>query len=462
MENLLLNAQTHSHYVNRWFAAKPEWKDWVAQRAATALDDAQIRQVFDEVFPSLEAESVDEALLMSKLREIRQKVMLWAGVRDLNNLAPLSEVTEAMTSLAEQAIERAMAHLVKDLSASHGVPYMADGQIMPLWVVGMGKLGGRELNVSSDIDLIFVYDDDGETRDGPKSLSHHEWFSRLGKRLIKLLSELTADGFVFRVDMRLRPNGDSGPLVCSLGMLEEYFMIQGREWERYAWIKGRLVYPLAQAGVAGLPPAFHSVVRPFVFRRYLDFGVIGAIRELHAQIRHEANLRATNFPDRATDLKLGRGGIREIEFLAQMFQLIRGGQEPRLRDRPTLNILQLLVRLGFMDTQSSQQLQEAYKFFRKAEHRVQWWDDAQIHYLPSDEASQDRIATGLGYANRNAFYEDLKKHQDTVAAAFASAFVLDGNGDAAADLDAWCPDSRIIHSWVRGGKRFVRVVVIVQ
>lgn len=443
MENLLLNAQKHSHYLSRWFAAKPEWRDWVGLRANTPLESAQIRQVFDEVFPSVEGECVEEAVLMSKLREIRQKIMLWAGVRDLNNLAPLAEVTEAMTSLAEQAIERAMAHLVKDLSASHGVPYGADGQMMPLWVVGMGKLGGRELNVSSDIDLIFVYDDDGETRDGPKSLSHHEWFSRLGKRLIKLLSELTADGFVFRVDMRLRPNGDSGPLVCSLSMLEEYFMIQGREWERYAWIKGRLVYPLSQAGVAGLPPAFQSVVRPFVFRRYLDFGVIGAIRELHAQIRHEANLRASNFPDRAADLKLGRGGIREIEFLAQMFQLIRGGQEPRLRDRPTLNILQLLIQLGLMDEVNSTQLQEAYTFFRKAEHRVQWWDDAQIHYLPSDEVSQERIAIGLGYPNRNAFYDDLKKHQDVVASAFASAFVLDGNGETKANLDAWVPDAQI-------------------
>lgn len=440
MENLISNAQNHSQYLSRWFEAQPDWRVWVEKRYEIPLDSAQIRQVFDEVFPIDGDQLIEEALLMSKLREVRQKVMLWSAARDLNNLAPLSEVTEAMTCLAEQAIEKAMRYLVKDLSKSHGLPYMPDGQFMPLWVVGMGKLGGRELNVSSDIDLIFVYFDDGETRDGPKSISHHEWFARLGKRLIKVLSDLTADGFVFRVDMRLRPNGDSGPLVCSLNMLEEYLMVQGREWERYAWIKGRLVYPLDQAGTEGLPPAFQSIVRPFVFRRYLDFGVIGAIRELHSQIRREANIRASNFPDRAADIKLGRGGIREIEFLAQMFQLVRGGQEPRLRDRPTLKILKLLVQLGVMDQQSSQDLQDAYTFFRKVEHRVQWWDDAQIHYLPIEEQAQQRIAIGLGYKDRDEFYVELKKHQDIVASSFASAFVLDGNGDEVFNVGGWSPD----------------------
>jgi len=459
MTNLLLNAQTLSNYLNRWFTAQPDWQEWVSKRSSIPLDSSQIQAVFNEVFAGVEHDMIDEVVLMKKLREARQKVMLWAGVRDLNNLAPLGEITEAMTCLAEQAIHRAMTYLVRDLSTTHGTPYMANGNVMPLWIVGMGKLGGRELNVSSDIDLIFVYDDEGDTRDGPKSLSHHEWFSRLGKRLIRLLTEMTEDGFVFRVDMRLRPNGDSGPLVCSLGMLEEYFMIQGREWERYAWIKGRLVYPLNDAGPHGLPPAFHSVVRPFVYRRYLDFGVIGAIRELHAQIRHEANLRAHNFPERAADLKLGRGGIREIEFLAQMFQLIRGGQEPRLRDRPTIHILKLLVQMGLMEQESSQALQEAYLFYRKVEHRLQWWEDAQTHYLPTDDAAQERIAQGLGFSSRDEFFSVLKQHQDVVAAAFANAFVLDSNSQDA-NMQAWAPDEtrhpQLASRWsvLIGGSRY--------
>lgn len=437
MDKIIALAQRNSQYLTRWFTARPDWQDWVAQRQSKPLTSQELEKIVEEVRSTYLAGDFDEATLMKALREIRQKTMFWIGVRDLTNQASLDEVTEVMTRLAELTLELAMNCLSRELGATHGFPQYPDGRQMPLWVVGMGKLGGRELNVSSDIDLIFVYEDDGDTVGGPKSLSHHEWFARLGKKLIKVLSELTSDGFVFRVDMRLRPNGDSGPLVCSLGMLEEYFMIQGREWERYAWIKGRLVYPLQDAGESGLPASFNQVVRPFVYRRYLDFGVIAAIRELHAQIRHEANLRAANFPERAVDLKLGQGGIREIEFLAQMFQLIRGGRESVLRERPTITILKSLVDLGLMDAKLSQELQDAYIFLRRAEHRVQWWDDAQIHYLPTSTDAQDRIAHSLNYQTRDDFYAELKRHQDIVVNAFASAFVLDGNQASVGELTAW-------------------------
>ncbi len=443
MQRYLENALEHSNYITRWFTAKPLWQKWVAERIETPLTYSAIEAIFDELETPLVVESYDERQLMKALREARQKMMLWLGVRDLANLASLDEVTQAMTAFAEIAVAKAMAVLSQDLAGTHGTPKRANGLDMPLWIVGMGKLGGRELNVSSDIDLIFVYEDEGETQGASKSLSHHEWFSRLGKRLIKVLSEVTEDGFVFRVDMRLRPNGDSGPLVCSLGMLEEYFMVQGREWERYAWIKGRLIYPLEEAGVRGLPENFYEVVRPFVFRRYLDFGVIAAIRDLHGQIQREAVLRATQFPERAADLKLGRGGIREIEFLAQMFQLIRGGQEPKLRERPTVVILQDLVELGLMDRAVSEGLQNAYSFLRRVEHRIQWWDDAQIHYLPTTIESQERIANGLGYSTRDAFYDELKRHQDLVAEQFSSAFVLSGEGAESTNLDDWQPSSEL-------------------
>ena len=437
MDKLITIAKENSQYLTRWFTARPDWQAWVEQRQSKPLTNQSLEELVNEARLSLFDREFDEAILMKVLREIRQKTMLWIGVRDLTNQASLAEVTEVMTRLAELTLELATDYLTKDLGIKHGLPMYPDGRQMPLWIVGMGKLGGRELNVSSDIDLIFVYEDEGETVGGSKPLSHHEWFSRLGKRIIKVLSELTPDGFVFRVDMRLRPNGDSGPLVCSLSMLEEYFMIQGREWERYAWIKGRLVYPLKDAGEQGLPSAFNNVVRPFVYRRYLDFGVIAAIRELHAQIRHEANLRASNFPARAVDLKLGQGGIREIEFLAQMFQLIRGGREPILRERPTLTILNSLVQLGLMDKESSQELQDAYVFLRRAEHRVQWWDDAQIHYLPTDPEAQERIATSLNYSSREEFYAELERHQTIVKNAFASSFVLEGEYSNSDELSAW-------------------------
>lgn len=436
-------AQEHSQFITRWFNAKPDWKKWVQERYFEPVSPQIIDAIFENLDRQCLTNGADEESLMRMLRETRQKIMLWVGVRDLNNLASLSEVTSSMTRLAELSIQLAMTCLEFELSKTYGAPYYPDGRKMPLWIVGMGKLGGRELNVSSDIDLIFVYDADGETNGGLRSISHHEWFTKLGKKLIRLMSDLTGDGFVFRVDMRLRPNGDAGPLVCSLGMLEEYFLVQGREWERYAWIKGRLVYPLNESSKYGLPDPLYNVVKPFVYRRYLDFGVIRAIRDLHAQIRHEANLRATNFPDRAADLKLGRGGIREIEFLAQMFQLIRGGQEPQLRVRPTLEVLDVVGRLGLIEKNTIEKLSAAYIFLRQVEHRIQWWDDAQIHYLPASELSQERIARGLGYMNREDFYVQLNAYQDMVANTFADVFALDGHSFIDEQVVQWSPDANL-------------------
>jgi glutamate-ammonia-ligase adenylyltransferase len=209
-----------------------------------------------------------------------------------------------------------------------------------LMVLAMGKQGGGELNVSSDIDLIFVYPEDGDTAAGPgqRGLSNHEFFIRLGKKLIAALAEITEDGYTFRVDMALRPNGGSGPLAASLSMVEQYLIVQGREWERYAWVKARAV-----TGRAEDIAALDAIVRPFVFRRYLDFGVIDAIRNMHAQIRAEVNRQERLHPDRSNNVKLGRGGIREIEFLAQVFQLIRGGRDAALRDRSTRTTLRIIA-----------------------------------------------------------------------------------------------------------------------
>ena len=316
---------------------------------------------------------------------------------------------------------------------------------MPLMVVGMGKLGGLELNLSSDIDLIFLYEHEGETTGGPKSLSHHEWFTRMGKRLIKLLAEHDANGFVFRVDMRLRPNGDSGPLACSLDMLEEYLLVQGREWERYAWIKGRLIAPLPGShDFVRCQKELDQLIRPFVYRRHLDYGVIASIRDLHAQIQAEAEKRSSGHQGRSRDIKLGRGGIREIEFLAQMFQLMRGGTDPRFRVRPSLEVLDLIKQCDILPAEEVDALQAAYIFLRRLEHRIQVWDDQQTHYLPDDVQVRSRLAISMQGQNTqvDAFMAELDRHQNKVAQLFEKAFLLDDDSrlEIVPLAQDWTPD----------------------
>jgi glutamate-ammonia-ligase adenylyltransferase len=384
---------------------------------------------------------------MADLRLARQRLMLWLAFRDLNGLADLKEVTHSLSHFAELAVTHALTFIRQDLQARFGVPWSdSTNSEMPLMVVGMGKLGGLELNLSSDIDLIFLYEHEGETRDGPKSLSNHEWFTRMGKRLIKLLSEHDANGFVFRVDMRLRPNGDSGPLVCSLDMLEEYLLVQGREWERYAWIKGRLIAPLpGSKDYAHCEKSLEQLIRPFVYRRHLDYGVIASIRDLHVQIQREAEKRSTGHQGRSHDIKLGRGGIREIEFLAQMFQLMRGGTDPRFRVRPTLQVLDLIRQRGILPADDIAQLETAYVFLRRLEHRIQVWDDQQTHYLPDEVDVRARLAGSMGFESEASFLNELQQHQNNVARLFEKAFLLDD--ETRLDLvpleENWLPDAQV-------------------
>ena len=417
-------AKNYSQFIDSKLLAYPDWTSWVDEQSSSEVDYSYIQKLFSAHL-GLDFKNLSEEEFLSRLRTVRQKIMLVLGVRDLAMGASISEVMLAATTLAEISLDYVAEYFGEQLSLIYGRCYYPSKKEMKLWVIGMGKLGGRELNVSSDIDLIFVYDSDGQTIGGNKTISHHEWFTLLGKKLIRGLSELTSDGFVFRVDMRLRPNGDSGPLVSSIKMLEEYFLVQGREWERYAWIKARLVYPLYEDDGSGFSSSLNHVVKPFVYRKYLDFGIIDAIRNLHHQIRYEANLRATQFPDRAADIKLGVGGIREIEFLAQMFQLIRGGQESILRVRPTIKTLETIQSLGYMPIVDVEKLLLAYQFFRKLEHRLQWWRDAQTHYLPVDHDSLERVAKSMGYTSEETFMLDLKDHQGNVAKLFSNAFTLD-------------------------------------
>ncbi|MDE2604298.1 MAG: bifunctional [glutamate--ammonia ligase]-adenylyl-L-tyrosine phosphorylase/[glutamate--ammonia-ligase] adenylyltransferase [Burkholderiales bacterium] len=362
----------------------------------------------------------------SGLRVLRQLVMERLVTLDCDQQAPLAAITGAITSLAEFALDVACEHAFAELDAVHGAPLGADGSRSQLWVIGMGKLGARELNVSSDIDLIYVYDQDGETAgsaEGRGRITHHEYFAKVVKMIFGLIGDVTEHGFVFRVDLALRPNGNSGPPAVSLGALEDYLQVQGREWERFAWMKSRVVAP--RSSIAnGSARALGAVVLPFVFRRYLDYNVFESLRTLHRQIREHASRRAAGRPERANDVKLSRGGIREIEFIVQLLQVVRGGQFPELRTRPTLLALERLAAAGLMSQDTAGALAAAYTFLRRVEHRIQYLDDQQTHVLPTgcrnDEDDSDLawIARTLGHADCRPFLLELDGHREFVADEF--------------------------------------------
>lgn len=402
-----------SRYLARVLAAKPA----LAAETEAALARPVTRE---ELAAWLDAQPVTEDNLKALLRQLKQRAYARICARDLAGLAPLAEVTECMTLIAELAVAKAVAVLGDGLAARYGTPRGADGRAQELIVIGMGKLGGRELNVSSDIDLIFVFPEDGDTdgeKNGARSISNFEYFTRLGRGLINAIADVTEDGQVFRVDMRLRPNGDSGPLVCSFDMLENYFITQGREWERYAWIKAR---PLTGSRHDEL----ERIRRPFVFRKYLDYGAINAMRDLHAQIRAEVAKK-----DMADNVKLGPGGIREIEFIAQVFQLIRGGRDTALQLKPTLQVLGLLAERGIMPRDAVASLSAAYDFLRRTEHRLQYLDDAQTHMLPAGTDDRLRVAAAMGFAGYEAFLNELDDHRGTVARHFAEVFADPNRGE---------------------------------
>jgi glutamate-ammonia-ligase adenylyltransferase len=354
------------------------------------------------------------------LRVLRQLVMERLVTLDCDREAPLAVVTTAVTELAELALDAACEEAERELDARHGMPCGPGGARAQMWVIGMGKLGARELNVSSDIDLIYVYDHDGETAGdaaGRGRTSNHEYFAKAVKIIYSLVGDTTEHGFVFRVDLALRPHGNSGPPAISMGALEDYLQSQGREWERFAWLKSRVVAPRRCVQDGGAQ-ALRGVVLPFVFRRYLDYSVFDALRVLHRQIREHAQRRSAGHPERANDVKLSRGGIREIEFTVQLLQVVRGGQFPELRTRPTLDALQRLARAGLMPQATADALATAYNFLRRVEHRIQYLDDQQTHVLPSGDDDLAWIAHSMGYASCCPFLTELDQHRELVAQEF--------------------------------------------
>lgn len=374
----------------------------------------------------------DGRALPAALRAARQLVIERLAVLDVECAATLDDVTFTMTTLAECTLERALAQARAEEDLRHGAPRNAAGERIDFWIVGMGKLGARELNVSSDIDLVYVYEEEGQT-DGPEPVSAHEYFSQVARRLYSAIGETTDEGFVFRVDLALRPNGNSGPPVVSLAMLEEYFQVQGREWERFAWLKSRIVAP-REAVQSGRALQLRALVTPFVYRKYLDYGVFEGLRQLHRKIREEAQRRAAGRPERANDVKLSRGGIREIEFIVQLLLVVRGGQFPEIRTRSTLRGLQRLVAGGLMRASTAAQLGEAYVFLRRIEHRIQYLDDQQTHLLPGADGDLGWIARSLGLdcrADACELLDRLGQTREFVAAEF-DALLHDGKEAAIA------------------------------
>ena len=341
------------------------------------------------------------------LREWRRREMLRIAWCDIVGRAGVTQTLLALSDLADACIRAGVAAAGRHLESVFGRPRTAQGDEVPLIVLGMGKLGGRELNFSSDIDLMFLFAQSGQT-DGPRAIENEEYFTRLGRELIRLLDVRTEDGFVFRVDMRLRPFGESGPLVASLASLEDYLQQHGRDWERYAWIKARPIL-----GLEAYAAAYQEFVRPFVYRRYLDFGVFESLRDMKALIAREVARRELD-----QDLKLGSGGIREIEFIVQSMQLVRGGSDRRLQNAALLDVLPLMAGSKLMSTAEVAELTDAYLVLRKAENGLQLIRDEQTHSLPGEAQDRARLSLNMGLPDWDAAAERIGRAREQVARQF--------------------------------------------
>ncbi|MCG1034407.1 bifunctional [glutamate--ammonia ligase]-adenylyl-L-tyrosine phosphorylase/[glutamate--ammonia-ligase] adenylyltransferase [Bacillus amyloliquefaciens] len=384
----------HPDWLTGLEAAPPQADEW--QHYAQWLRDAL-------------ADVGDEAALMRELRHFRRRVMVRIAWAQALMLVSEESTLQQLSHLAETLIVAARDWLYDACCREWGTPCSEDGTPQPLLILGMGKLGGGELNFSSDIDLIFAWPEKGATRGGRRELDNAQFFTRLGQRLIKALDQPTQDGFVYRVDMRLRPFGDSGPLVLSFAALEDYYQEQGRDWERYAMVKARIMGDNDGAYASEL----RAMLRPFVFRRYIDFSVIQSLRNMKGMIAREVRRRGLK-----DNIKLGAGGIREIEFIVQVFQLIRGGREPSLQSRSLLPTLAAIAQLNLLPEGDAQILREAYLFLRRLENLLQSINDEQTQTLPGDELNRARLAWGMRLDDWQALTEALDAHMAAVRRIF--------------------------------------------
>lgn len=396
---------TFSDFVHDSIAAHPEW--------LTALESeppqAEEWQSYSVWLQQALADASDEATLMRELRLFRRRIMVRIAWAQALRLMPEESTLQQLSVLAETLIVSARDWLYAACCREWGTPCSADGTPQPLLILGMGKLGGNELNFSSDIDLIFSWPENGVTHGGRRELDNAQFFTRLGQKLIKVLDQPTQDGFVYRVDMRLRPFGDSGPLVLSFAALEDYYQEQGRDWERYAMVKARIMGDNDGVYASEL----RTMLRPFIFRRYIDFSVIQSLRNMKSMIAREVRRRGLK-----DNIKLGAGGIREVEFIVQVFQLIRGGREPSLQQRSLLPTLTAIEQLHLLPAGDADTLRAAYLWLRRLENLLQSINDEQTQTLPGDELNRARLAWAMGVADWQALSETLDRHMAAVRRVF--------------------------------------------
>lgn len=394
-----------SDFMSENFIAHPEWWQQLHDTPPQPDEWKNYAHWLDEQL----IDADDEVSLMRVLRLFRRHMLSRISWMQSLKRCETGDTLRQLSELAETLIITARDRLYQTCCAEWGTPCNAQGEPQPLLILGMGKLGGGELNFSSDIDLIFAYPESGVTQGGRRELDNAQFFTRLGQRLIKALDQPTVDGFVYRVDMRLRPFGDSGPLVLSFAALEDYYQEQGRDWERYAMVKARLMGGNEDAYSQEL----RRTLRPFVFRRYIDFSVIQSLRNMKGMIAREVRRRGLK-----DNIKLGAGGIREIEFITQVFQLIRGGREPSLQERALQPSLLAIGQLGLLKTEQVVDLTESYLFLRRLENLLQAINDEQTQTLPNDELNQARLAWGMGAADWAQLMAQLEQKMLAVRAIF--------------------------------------------
>ncbi|MCV9878515.1 bifunctional [glutamate--ammonia ligase]-adenylyl-L-tyrosine phosphorylase/[glutamate--ammonia-ligase] adenylyltransferase [Brenneria sp. KBI 447] len=415
-----------SDFVSDALTMNPDWWQSLHQQPPQAEEWRHYPDWLREAV----AEVNDEAALMTALRQFRRRILVRIAWSQILRTSTTEHTLKQLSELAETLIVFARDWLYQACCREWGTPCNAQGVPQPLLILGMGKLGGEELNFSSDIDLIFVYPENGQTQGGRRELDNAQFFTRLGQRLIKVLDQPTVDGFVYRVDMRLRPFGDSGPLVLSFSAIEDYYQEQGRDWERYAMVKARLLGGMDD----DYSQELRNTLKPFVFRRYIDFSAIQSLRNMKGMISREVRRR-----DLRHNIKLGAGGIREIEFITQVFQLIRGGREPGLQQRALLPTLRHIGVLGLLGPEQVTTLSESYLFLRRLENLLQAIADEQTQTLPDDELNQQRLAWGMGCDDWTALQARLSRHMQGVRDVFNALIGDDApDGNAIPEHGGYC------------------------